>query len=157
MYPDVAAWLRRTMETAFRGKAVAVEVTGRLVLWRFLQQRGWHGYFPDYATFDIRTDVTGIVHSETAAQLAFVECKLGPIRLRDISQLLGYSRVAKPVLAYIVSPAGISTAVRTLLVTHRRFDVVEYDAGKRIRVATWNRQRQEIDHSTLLPPGAHSL
>jgi hypothetical protein len=155
MYPEVVAWFSTLLREKNRDSNVEVYITARISLWRFIQQKGLHLVFSDYSTYDIKVDITGIIQSGIMARLAFVECKLRPITLRDVAQLLGYSRVARPAYAFILSPSGISPAISTLLISYRRFDVLEYDRGKRIRIATWNKDRREIDYPTLLPPGEH--
>jgi len=155
IYPEVVAWFSTFLREKNRDSSVEVYITARISLWRFLQQKGLHLVFPDYSTYDIKVDITGIIQATGTARLAFVECKLRPITLRDVAQLLGYSRVARPAYAFILSPSGVSPAINTLLVSYRRFDVLEYDKSKRIRIATWNKDRREIDYATLLPPGEH--
>jgi len=80
---------------------------------------------------------------------------LNQINLKDISQLLGYSKVVKPKYSFIISPAGISSPVSTLIKVFKRYDILEYVEGSKIKIAQWNKVTQEIDSSTLLPPGEH--
>lgn len=156
MYPDVMEWLKHTLQGHFPAASVTTYDTSRVRLSRFLEARGLESSFPLYQSFDIRVDVTGVVQEGTAADLAFVECKLKPISLRDLSQLLGYSRVALPVYSIIVSPAGTSAGMNLLLQTYGRLDVLEYEPHRRIKVATWNGQRKEVDLPTLIPRGDFS-
>ncbi len=87
--------------------------------------------------------------------LAFVECKVAPITLRDVGQLLGYSLVARPLLSFLVSPSGLSDRLATLLLTFGRHDVLTYGRNRMIRLAVWDTARREIDLSTLVPRGSH--
>ena len=155
MYPAVVSWLQSVLKYRHRRDCVTAYNTSQTELSRFLQQNDLHALFPDYLTYELQVDVTAIIHSPKAAKLAFVECKLKPITLRDISQILGYSRVAKPLYSFIISPKGISQAVSYLLQTYQRFDVLEYEPGKRIKVATWSKERGEIIASSVLPPGEY--
>lgn len=87
-----------------------------------------------------------------------IECKTTPITLKDVSQLLGYSRVVLPVYACILSPLGVSSDVASLLKTYSRLDVLEYNWPKgelphSIVVATWNEQRKGIDYDSLIHAG----
>ena len=88
-------------------------------------------------------------------KLAFVECKMGPITLGDVGQLLGYSLVARPEWSYLVSPEGMSGRLSTLLLTYGRQDVLSYGRDRHIRIARWNIDRNEIDLATLVPKGTH--
>ena len=154
MYKPVCFWLESLL--AHRNKRARVKAydTSSVQLYRWLEQNGDESLFPEYLAYDIRVDVTGVIRTGTSAHLAFVECKLRPIRLKDISQLLGYCRVAQPQTAWIISPSGISPHVSYLLKAYHRYDVLNFDAAKRIRVAVWNHARSEIDASSVLPPGS---
>ena len=68
---------------------------------------------------------------------------------------MGYSKVALPLYSIIISPSGISRSVNILFNTYNRFDVLEYDKGKRIRIATWDPGRKSIDVSSLIPSGEY--
>jgi len=153
MYQPICEWLVELLKPRYKSYKVEAYNTSSVALYRWLEQKGFEKYFPEYLAFDIRVDVTGILYKKSVAYLAFVECKLQAISLRDISQLLGYCRVAKPMCAFIISPEGISEHVSYLLKTYHRYDVLGYNESDRIRVSTWNNDRCEIDASTLLPPG----
>lgn len=158
MYPDVAGWLKTFLEGRFPKTQVDTYDTHSISLGRFVYNQGLGAHFPLYATFDIKVDITGIIRPVQAGspvRLAFVECKIGPIILRDIGQILGYSRVARPAYALIVSPAGLSQPLGLLLGVHRRYDVLEYDRNVRVKVAVWDPVRKAIDFGSLLPPGEH--
>lgn len=158
MYPDVCVWLRRFLRDRHKRHRVLVADTSRLRLSNWLESNRLHRFFPDYEAYDIRVDVTGAFYTKRRAALAFVECKLKPIILRDISQLLGYSRVAQPSYSIITSPAYISTPVAHLLCVMERVDVLHYGLAdeKRMRVAQWDAERKTIVAATVLPRGEHS-
>lgn len=153
MYPDVTRWWRNYLISYYRRSEVIVSNTSRTVLWKFLQDKGLSSYFKDYLSYEIQVDITGIIKTQKRVFLTFVECKLKPISLRDISQLLGYSVVARPLYSLIVSPRGISKSVNYLLTTFNRYDILKYGDNRSIRVANWNSQRKEIDLTTLIPSG----
>jgi len=75
--------------------------------------------------------------------------------LRDVGQLLGYSLVARPEWSLLISPAGLSDRLNTLLVTYGRQDILGYARNRAIRLATWNTARREIEASSLIPKGSH--
>lgn len=122
---------------------------------RFLLRKDLHTHFPEYKSYEIMTDVTGIVKDGDKVDLVFVECKLQPITLGDISQLLGYSRVALPLCSLLLSPKGISSSVSYLFNTLRRYDVLKYADNKRIVVARWNPQSNDLDFQSIIPRGEH--
>ena len=153
MYPDVMAWLKDALREQHPQANIDTYDTSKVALYRFLEMVGLENRFPQCRSYDICVDVTGIVQTRRSAYLAFVECKLKAITLRDLSQLLGYSRVAIPVYSIIVSPAGIGSAMTYLLRTYGRVDVLEYGRGRRLKVATWDAQRREISIPSLIPAG----
>src|SRR2546425_11649647 len=139
MYPFVAAWLKRTLSGIYPRASINVYDTSTVALYRFLESHGYSDLFPLFRTYEIHVDITAIIqHRKKPAALAFVECKLDQISLKDLSQLLGYSRVAQPIYSIILGPGGISPALHALLHNYGRLDVLTYADGKRIKVATWD-------------------
>ena len=153
MYIPVAHWLESFLQARHRSRAIRAFDTSAVQLYRWIEQQGLQKDFPEYLAYDVRVDVTAIVQEAHRARLAFVECKLHAVTLRDVSQILGYCRVARPQSAWIVSPRGISTHLAYLLRTYHRFDVLEYTPSRPIRIATWNHSRREIEAASVLPPG----
>lgn len=154
MYPDVCGWLEGLLKARFRKAQIYVADTSGVTLANYLEQAGFAELFPDYQTFEINVDVTGVVQNKKPS-ISFVECKITTMTLRDLSQLLGYSRVARPACSILVSPAGISKALALLLRIYRRYDVLEYADGKRLQIGIWDAVRKTVDPATLIPPGAH--
>jgi hypothetical protein len=154
MYSDVIKWFRKILASKFPNSSISVHDTSNVVLSKFLLDNGLHKYFPNYQTFEIEVDITGIVRSRYGANLGFVECKLNKISLRDVSQLLGYSKVAQPVFSLIISPAGFSDSINFLFNVHRRDDILYYEKNRLIYIAKWLESRQDIDYASLLPKGS---
>jgi hypothetical protein len=155
MYPEVKAWLHGLLSQRVKGAKVYTYDTSKAVLSKFLFDNKIHTYFQGYQTFEIQVDVTGVMVSQTAAELVFVECKLNPISLIDVSQLLGYSKVANPWTSIIVSPKGISDSINLLFNVYQRYDVLEYDKqGRKVQIATWLQTRKDVDQSTIIPKGS---
>lgn len=153
--PSVVDWLRSLLMSRHPKAEVLVFDTSQVSLWQFLRRNELHDAFPDYLSYEIQVDITGIIKGPTEVSLAFVECKIKAITLRDVSQLLGYSRVARPSVSVILSPRGYSTSISYLIETYGRTDVLEYDKGKRIRIATWDEVKKGIDPRFTLPKGEH--
>jgi hypothetical protein len=154
MYHDVCGWLKGFLESRYKGSSIDVENTSKKVLSKWLVEKGYHRYFKDYQTYEIQVDVSGLIKKTESAQLAFVECKLSRITLRDLSQLLGYSKVAIPSFSVIVSPKGISRSMNSLFNISRRNDVLYYSSEKHIIIGRWDETRQEIDSSSIIPKGS---
>jgi hypothetical protein len=155
LYPQVAAWLIQHLKASHPKARVTAYDTHLTDLSGFLRKQKLHQVFKDYDAYEIQVDVTGIVETREAARLAFVECKVGPITLRDVGQLLGYSLVARPAWSYLLSPRGLTDRLSLLLITYGRQDILAYGKGRFIRIAAWNSERAEIDFATLIPKGSH--
>jgi hypothetical protein len=154
MYPFVAAWLKQTVKGIYPRAAIETYDTSAVALYRFLERESLHTLFPDFKTYEIHVDITAVIRpKKDKALLGFVECKLDQISLRDISQLLGYSRVALPMYSIIAALGGVTSAVHYLLDTYSRLDVLEYAPGRRLKVATWDAAKAEVHVPSLLPPG----
>lgn len=155
LYPEIIKWFEKYL----KGKHPKAEIkacdTSRQDLSDFLRRHKLHLYFPEFETYVIKVDITASIKHKDKCDLAFIECKLNPINLKDISQLLGYSKVVKPKYSFIISPTGISPPVNTLIKIYKRYDILEYSQGIKVRIAQWNKRTQEIDISTLLPAGEH--
>lgn len=157
MYPDIMKWLKGFLESKYRKYKISVFNTHAQTLSNILIGKNLHNFFPDYPTYDIKVDVTGILIRKDSADLIFVECKLNPITLKDVSQLLGYSKVAKPLHSIILSPADVSRSVSYLFRTLRRYDVLEYERDKKIIIAKWSERTKEILPSSIIPRGEFSF
>lgn len=155
MYPHVQTWLEKVLKSRFKDAEIRVDDTSKKTLSRWLFDNGYHKLFPEYSTFEIEVDVTGVILGRLSASLSFVECKLEKITLRDLSQLLGYSKVALPVISVLTSPAGISNSLNLLFNVNRRDDILTYDSGNRIIIGRWVETRRELDPSSLIPRGSH--
>ena len=133
MYPEVGAWLRLFLSDRFRRASIEVHDTHASPLNYYIGRNGLQGLFssPIWHTYDIRVDLTAVVTAGDSTQLVFVECKLHAICLSDFSQLLGYSRVAQPLVSMVLSPAGIGNCLLNLIETYGRSDILEYHWQKR--------------------------
>jgi len=152
MYPDIMQWLRKHLENKYPKAAIEVFDTHSRNLNRFLIERDF--YRSEYATYEIKVDITGILREGKEEKFAFIECKLNQISLRDISQLLGYSRVACPVCSFLLGPQGFSDAVNLLFKTYRRYDVLEYMPNRMIILGKWDKGKMDIDMSEVIPAGS---
>jgi len=154
MYPDVREWLEDRLRHVMKDADVRVYVTSRTTVADLIERERLTRYFGDiYRTYDIMVDIAGIIIRNNKGELAFVECKLNKISLRELSQLLGYSVVARPRYSIIISPRGASDSLRTLLISYRRTDILEYARGRRIAIARWDVNKKDIDYATIIPPG----
>jgi len=154
MYPEVCRWFKDFLKEKFADAKVYVADTSRKNLSKWLVENNFHNFFTDFQTYEIEVDVSGIIETSSEASLGFVECKLGRINLRDLSQLLGYSKVALPVYSFIISPKGVSQSLDFLFNVARRNDVLYYSDDKHIVIGKWVESRKGLDLSSIIPKGA---
>jgi hypothetical protein len=158
MYPHVSEWLQKFLASKlgnFSDVRIVVEDTSQKLLSTWLYEKGFHRYFQDYNTFEVEVDITSVIEFKNIkAYIILVECKLDKIKLRDIGQILGYSKVVKPHIAMILSPSGLSDSTSLLLKTYRRYDILSYYQDKYIIVGKWLYLRSEPDFSSLIPENA---
>jgi hypothetical protein len=155
MYPDVILWLDSYLKHKYPRATVKSYDTSKENLCDFIRRHRLEKFFPESQTYVIKVDITGIIKYKEKSLLAFVECKLNSISLKDLSQLIGYSKVVRPALSLIISPTGISSPLNTLINIYRRYDVLTYYEDLKIRIAKWNRSTKDIDIHSLLPHGDH--
>lgn len=155
MYPEIITWLSKYLKRLHPRSEIRAFDTSRINLREFIRRKKLDKYFPEFETYVIKVDITAVIRQKDKCSLAFVECKLNSISLKDISQLIGYSKVVRPVFSLILSPAGISSPVNTLINIYKRYDILTYWKETKIRIAKWNKITGDIDVATLLPHGGH--
>lgn len=153
MYPDVELWLKIFLQERNLRSEVKTAIVHQKILSRYIQEKNLTSYFPDYQTYEIKVDIIATIKSQSSIKLAFVECKIDQITLKDISQLMGYCRVAKPVFSIILSPEGITSSVKYLFKTFSRYDVLEYQGNNKVIIATWKKASKSILIESVIPSG----
>jgi hypothetical protein len=126
--------------------------TERTRLRHSLSRAGLAAHFPESTAWEMKVDVAAIVQSTKSVRLVLVELKAKEITLPNVGQLLGYCRVCRPVSAFLLSPRGLSTGLRRLLVSFGRTDILFYD-DRSIQVGSWDTARGCPDWGSLLPRG----
>lgn len=156
MYPDVCRWLEVFLQDRFRRAEVDVHSLPHTPISRFLSTYG-RGNFPgEWVTWNIKVDVVGFVHHPNrSTDLVFVECKKNRLTLAHLSQLLGYSRIARPLYSFLISPLGFSSPLVSLLQEYHRRDVLEYhwEPGKlprQVIVAQWEMTSHNLNRHTMI-------
>ncbi|MDI1471524.1 hypothetical protein QI155_03170 [Thermodesulfovibrio sp. 1176] len=155
LYSQVSKWLYNYLNSWNKRKEIIVKDTHKVNLSDFIVKNNLQNLIPQYSAYDIKVDITGIIKDKNNLKLVFVECKIKPIRLLDVGQLLGYSLVAKPIEAFLISPRGTSEPLYQLLKIYGRYDILSYDKNRNIKILTWDIQKKEPVWSSILPPGYH--
>ncbi len=158
MYPEVCAWLENLLKRNYDNAYVLD--TSRQKLSQVIQRLGLGERLSrDWGTWDIKVDILGIATTTKGTlRIVFVECKIAPITLQHLCQLLGYCRVADPEYAYLLSPKGMTASLERLLRVFRREDILAYGSSqqklnKRICIAQWNSLTNLPDPASVFPSG----
>ena len=154
LYEPVQGWLERVLRAKYRRMKVHVFDSHNIKLSRLISDIGLQRCFREFNAWDVKVDVTGVVSDGRVGHLALVECKAKQLTLRDVGQLLGYSIVVNPILSVLASPCSPTDPLITLLKDYGRLDVLQYGPERRhIRIARWDKVRNEIMPDSIVPPG----
>ncbi len=156
LYEPVSAWLGEYLSGKFKRAKIIVSPTPFKRLHDFLVENNLDMHFPQSAAFDIKVDIVGVILRHEKADMAFIECKINPLSLKDVGQLLGYSKVAYPIFSLLLSPKGFSPYLQMLLQVYGRHDVLNYDHNKTILMAKWDIVKQDLDYTSIIPSGGMS-
>lgn len=156
MYEPVSRWLEGYLRSRHKKANIRVFDASKKSLARLINETGFTANLPnEWPSWDIFVDIVGFIMTSRATQLAFVECKNTPLTLRDVSQLLGYSRVALPQYSFILAPQGPSDALLSLLQTFNRLDILNYSyhqgtLPRSIIVGRWDETANTIDIGSII-------
>ncbi len=163
MYVPVKEWLLSYLQTRHKKAVVKVFDSSKQSLSRIISDNNLQAVVPpEWVSWDIQVDVVGFAVAGTDSSVALVECKLDPLTLRDLSQLIGYCRVAKPLYAFLVSPKGISDSLLSLLKTYKRIDILSYGERKgklplSIVLAGWSSDTKDLDWSSVVTDDQNTI
>ena len=156
LYAPMIQWLEQYLKDRHKESKIEVHDTSQKSLSNFIATRNYGHLFPaEWNTWDIHVDITGLIITANRAELAFIEAKDVELTLSELSQLLGYSRVANPKYSFLLSPKGCSGSLTSLLVSFSRRDVLVFHQEKgrqdrKITVATWLTSHNNIDYNTII-------
>jgi len=159
LYSPICEWLSRLLKNRYKEQTIIVEDISRISLSKWLETNNILKFIPDGVCYDFKIDIIGAVISVDSANLYLVECKAGPITIKDLSQILGYSKIAMPLRSMIISPEGANSTLSTLVTVHGRTDILNYkdkiSKDSIIRICKWDMTRNTIDYNFTLPYGYH--
>ena len=146
MYPDIINWLNNRLKQKHK-IAIKINVldTHNSDLKNFIEKLNYQKFFPEYSTYSIRQDITAFIEYEENVDLVFVECKNKKLNLSHLSQLIGYTFVALPIEAYLISPYGMGSELEKLLKVFNRSDILEIKENHKISILKWDKIKQDID------------
>lgn len=148
MYPDIIKWLTTELIQKYGNMAKKIQVydTHDSDLRNFIMKLNYQQFFPEFINYQIRQDITGFIEYDDKVDLVFVECKITTLSLINLSQLIGYSSIALPIYAILISPKGMGTTLTKLLKTYNRLDILEFKPNRKIQIIKWDQNKQDIDY-----------
>lgn len=73
---------------------------------------------PNYSSFDFKPDLLGILQSKNncnIVKLIFVNRSTSSLSLKEIGEIICYSRIANPEEAFLISPKALANEVNLIL------------------------------------------
>jgi hypothetical protein len=158
LYKPICVWLDKLLNDRYKNSQVIVADTSTTFLSAWLRKRKLSQLFPDSECYDFKIDITGAIVNLKNSALYFIECKASYITIKDISQIMGYSRIANPSRSIIISPKGASTALQKLIIVRGRSDILNYSKNSKdmlIRICKWDINKNCVDYNDTIPLGLH--
>jgi len=156
MYYPVTQWLQRFLQGMHKRATIRVFDSSDTSLTKLINDNGLiENLPPEWQSWDIHVDVVGFIITAKKTELAFVECKNIELTLAHLSQLLGYSRIAKPRYSFLISPIYVNSSVLSLLSVYQRLDVLDYyyqkgSCPRSMIIAKWDERTNAIDNSKII-------
>lgn len=108
----------------------------------------------NYYSYEFAPDVLGILtDNETKkTELVFLNRSLNAISLKEIGELYCYSKIANPILSFIVSLKGLPKEVNLILLNKEIQDkLLNYVPKRNIIFFRWDAENEEIDSKSVFP------
>ena len=151
LYPEIENWLKIYLQDKYKNSKIRTTyASSRLNLEVVLSNLGVD---PTLAIgLKIKVDIVGIVSNKDVNQLVFVEVKDETLTLKDLGQLWGYSQLMDPTECFLISSTSLGGLSKLFNALGRK-DLLTYgkNRNKYMQIATWDRKRQDLDYSTLIP------
>lgn len=151
LYPDMCQWLQDYLENKYKGSRIIVRDTSLQNLDVVLDEIGVLAEYPNVVGIGMQIDVLGVVFRRNKTLLFFIEAKKTTLNTHDLGQILVYSLICNPEMAFLFSSAGVGSLGKLL---HEREDITFYCREKRIKmvqVAKWDVVRKSPDSATMYP------
>lgn len=107
---------------------------------------------PGYSSWDFNPDIVAILENKNNSdiQIAILNRSTSSISLREIGEVNLYAKLSDALLAFLVSPKGISSEVSLLLVDDQIRDrLLSYNENKNLIIFSWN--ENSVDGKSIVP------
>lgn len=155
LYKPISIWLEEFLKNKFPKTKVSVYDVHARNLSDLLESIPEKKYFPEYSTYQIKVDLVGLVERNNKCELVFIEVKDTTLSLKDLSQLIGYSKIVRPIGSFLISPKTLGRPLRQLLKHFKRLDILEYCPGYFVRIGQWDMVRNSVLDGDFIPSFSH--
>jgi hypothetical protein len=99
---------------------------------------------PNYTSFDFKPDILGILKSKeepNTVKLIFVNRSPSSLSLKEIGEIICYSRIANPEEAFLISPKALANEVNLILLDKvMQMNVLSY-GDKSVKIGKFDGER----------------
>lgn len=141
LYDPLAKWLYGYLKKIYPKLEVLTYDTSKHYLSKFMTRNNLIDIYETYSEYDIKPDVVGFIKDNK--EFVFIEAKVGPIELKNIGQLLGYCYIAKPKLAFIISPEYPSGNLIKTLEFNK--ELLKYSKDSYIKIGVWKEKEKNVE------------
>jgi len=142
-------WLKKFLEKKFSNYEVEIEVLTTTI--NKIDNKKLKK-LENYSFLEIKPDVLGILkHKKTGEiKLVFLNREDKSIGVREIGEMLCFCRLAKPIVAIMVSTKGLSSEVDKMINHQKKHKILSFDKQK-IKIFRWDEMKSDIDKLTITP------
>lgn len=127
LYEPMRVWLNQYLKEKYNTYEIIVEDTSQIYLEEALRRHEIE--YPIANGLKIQIDVLGIAKKEDKILLFFIEAKKGDLNLKDLGQLLIYSKLINPEEAFLMTPKSFCS-VGTVINVLKRNELIQYGDRK---------------------------
>jgi len=153
LYLPIKEWLDGFLKRNLKTKNIKTYIGADEFISKILIRENLSKKIINSHYFNIKIDVFSVILKKDNAELVLIECKNTRLALIHLSQLMGYSRIINPVCSILLSPEGVTTGLRNFLNNDQSLNLLNYGNNKKIAIAKWVKDRNEIDIMSCLPKG----
>jgi len=134
----VSSWLCTWLHDELPRTRVHVHSDRTRTLRSAVVRLGLTAQFPLYPLWDFRMDLTAFIVGDRRSGVVLVDCAEKAVTFKDLGRLILYSRLANPLVSFLVCPKGPDDWLRHFILERKRFDVLEYGNGALLSILTWD-------------------
>ena len=153
LYSPIKNWIDGYLKRNLQTENVKTYIGANEFMSKILIRENLSNKIPYSHYFNIKIDIFSVIIKHDRAELILIECKNTQLALMHLSQLIGYARIINPACAILLSSKKINKGLRAFLNNDPECNLLNYNNNKKIAIAQWIQERNEIDIINCLPKG----